>query len=134
MTWAAMKASARIYESSDIYACIATVKRHSSSPYRLLEHASSELTYIRRPEIADFLLPFTGNTTPYSAGHMVPYACQADQAALAILSMMPGLHDQVSAAIISAEEKNGVPLSLEERGMISREFASDKNNWKYIAR
>jgi hypothetical protein len=129
-----MKASARIYESSDIYSCIATVKQHSSTPSRLLKYASSELTYIRRPEIADFLLPFMGDTTPFNAGPMVSYTSRADEVASAIVSMMPMVRDRVAAEAMAAEEKKGEPLTQEEAELICRQFASDKNNWKYIAR
>lgn len=137
LTWAAMRASARIYESPDIHACIATVMRNSSTPEQLLDNAG-ELVYIRRPEIAEFLLPFTQDITPYQETKgdvLVPYPTRADHAVALLLSMMPDVRAEALAEQERRAAAEGVmALSYEAAVTISLSYATDKNNWKRIER
>lgn len=136
MTWQAMRASARIYESSDIYACLAVVKQHASSPEQLLKYAE-ELTYIRRPQIAEFLLPFTADSVVYPEHNgdlRMPYHSRAEHAAALILKMMPAVREDACTEIRQMAEQRGGSLSRDEQAAIYIKYATNRENWKRIER
>lgn len=58
LTWNAMRASARIYQSEDIQRCIKYVDSKGRDDYEKVHNYASELTYLRRSEVVDYYMPF----------------------------------------------------------------------------
>ena len=88
--------------------------------------------------VAEFLLPFTQDITPYQETKgdvLVPYSTRADHAVALLLSMMPDVRAEALAEQERRAAAEGVmALSYEAAVTISLSYATDKNNWKRIER
>jgi hypothetical protein len=110
-TWNAMRASARIYTSSDIQSCIDLClqrKTASGLPVRV-----ETLTYIRQPEITEFLIPFLDYADPPPPAEP---GCAPPRSARAIAAgCIAEMHPDVYLDIAEYEARTGVELYGHDR-------------------
>ncbi len=125
LTWSAMLASARIYESEDIQRCIDKVNRGS---VQSKVKKAQDLVYIGRPEIVEYLLPFTESDEIYA--HSMPDDTIASRAYGLITMILPDMAWDVRIQAEALQEQWGRPIETEEVHALNREWLEDRANWQ----